>query len=252
MVCYFSNGVFCYNVRSQQWRNYLSNENDSTSLPYNKVISIYEDSRKRLWFMTLGEGFCRYNPETDNFTRYDMSKGFPSNTIYKMVEDKRGNLWITSNYGLVCFNPDTESKHVYTTANGLLSNQFNFQSGYIDKKGRIYLGSINGFIAFDPETFVENTFLPPVVITDFYLFNKRLSMDSPDSPLEKSITYADEIELDADQNSFSFQVAALSYQAPEMNGLECKLEGFDRDWYTVGRIPSSTIQTFLMEATHCV
>ena len=74
-----------------------------------------------------------------------------------MVEDKRGNLWITSNYGLVCFNPDTESKHVYTTANGLLSNQFNFQSGYIDKKGRIYLGSINGFIAFDPETFVENT-----------------------------------------------------------------------------------------------
>ena len=152
-----------------------------------------------------------------------------------MVEDKRGNLWITSNYGLVCFNPDTESKHVYTTANGLLSNQFNFQSGYIDKKGRIYLGSINGFIAFDPETFVENTFLPPVVITDFYLFNKRLSVDSPDSPLEKSITYADEIELDADQNSFSFQVAALSYQAPEMNGLECKLEGFDRDWYTVGR-----------------
>ena len=35
-----------------------SNENDSTSLPYTKVISIYEDSRKRLWFMTLGEGFC--------------------------------------------------------------------------------------------------------------------------------------------------------------------------------------------------
>ena len=156
----FSNGVFCYNVRSRQWRNYLSNENDSTSLPYNKVISIYEDSRKRLWFMTLGEGFCRYNPKTDNFTRYDMSKGFPSNTIYKMVEDKRGNLWITSNDGLVCFNPDTESKHVYTTANGLLSNQFNFQSGYIDKKGRIYLGSINGFIAFDPETFCGEHFSP--------------------------------------------------------------------------------------------
>lgn len=44
----FSNGVFCYNVRSRQWRNYLPNENDSTSLPYNKVISIYEDSKKRL------------------------------------------------------------------------------------------------------------------------------------------------------------------------------------------------------------
>ena len=231
----FSNGVFCYNVRSRQWKNYLPDAKKPSSLPYNKVISIYEDSKKRLWFMTLGEGFCRYNPKTDDFTRYDMSKGFPSNTIYKMIEDKRGNLWITGNNGLVCFNPDTDSKRVYTTANGLLSNQFNFQSGYCDKKGRIYLGSINGFIAFDPETFVENTFLPPVVITDFFLFNKRLSVGSPDSPLTKSITCAEEMELDADQNSFSFQVAALSYQAPEMNRLEYKLEGFDREWYTVGR-----------------
>lgn len=234
-IATFSNGVFCYDVRSRQWRNYLADEKDAASLPYNKVISIYEDSKKRLWFMTLGEGFCRYNPQTDSFIRYDMSQGFPSNTIYKMVEDKRGNLWITTNYGLVCFNPDTGTKHVYTTANGLLSNQFNFQSGYCDKKGRIYLGSINGFIAFDPETFVENTFLPPVAITDFYLFNKRLSAGSPDSPLKKSITYSDELVLEANQNSFSFSVAALSYQAPEMNRLEYTLEEFDREWYAVGR-----------------
>ena len=158
----FSNGVFAYNTQTQQWKSYLSNEKDSTSLSYNKVISICEDSKKRLWFMTMGKGFCRYNRETDNFTRYDTSKGLPNNTVYKMVEDKRGNLWITSNYGLTCFNPDSEAMHVYTTANGLLSNQFNFQSGYRDKRGRIYFGSINGFVIFDPDNFVENTFLPPV------------------------------------------------------------------------------------------
>ena len=231
----FSNGVFCYNTHTKQWKSYLSDEKDPTSLSYNKVISIYEDSKKRLWFMTMGKGFCRYNPETDDFTRYDTSNGLPNNTVYKMVEDKRGNLWITSNYGLVCFNPQTEAMHVYTRANGLLSNQFNFQSGYCDKKGRIYLGSINGFIIFDPETFVENTFLPPVVITDFYLFNKRLSVDTPGSPLQQSITYSDKIELAADQNSFAFQVAALSYQAPEMNLLMYKLEGFDNEWYVLGR-----------------
>ena len=95
--------------------------------------------------------------------------------------------------------------------------------------------SLIRFIVFDPETFVENTFLPPVVITDFYLFNKRLSVGSPASPLEKSITYSNQIELDANQNSFSLQVAALSYQAPEMNRLEYKLEGYDREWYAVGR-----------------
>ena len=55
------------------------------------------------------------------------------------------------------------------------------------------------------------------------------------SPLRQNITYADNIELDADQNSFAFQVAALSYQAPEMNRLMYKLEGFDQEWYMLGR-----------------
>lgn len=118
----FSNGIFCYNTHTKQWKSYLSDEKDPTSLAYNKVISIYEDSKKRLWFMTMGKGFCRYNPETDNFTRYDTSNGLPNNTVYKMVEDKRGNLWVTSNYGLVCFDPQTDAMHIYTRANGLLSN----------------------------------------------------------------------------------------------------------------------------------
>lgn len=69
----------------------------------------------------------------------------------------------------------------------------------------------------------------------FFLFNKRYSVGSQGSPLKQSITYADVLELDAEQNSFSFHVAALSYLAPEMNQLLYKLEGFDAEWYPVGR-----------------
>ncbi len=231
----YTKGVFHYDVRKRIWRNYLSDGHNPATLSCNKVVSIFEDSKKRLWFATLGEGFCRYNPESDNFTRYDASQGFPGNTVYKLVEDKQGNLWLTSNYGLICFNPDTGAKRTYTTSNGLLSNHFNFQSGYCDKEGNIYMGTLSGMIVFNPETFVENTFVPPVVITDFWLFNNRLLSDSLQSPLEKSITYSDRIELESDQNFFSLQVAALSYQAPEMNGLQYKLEGFDKGWNPIGK-----------------
>ena len=230
----YANGIFCYKQDKRQWKNYLSNGNDTTSLPSNRVISICEDSQKRLWFMTLGDGFCLYNPSTDNFTRYGMEDGFP-NTIYKMVEDKHGDLWLTSNNGLFRFNPDEGIKNVYTKANGLPSNQFNFQSGHRSADGHIYLGTINGLIAFDPDTFVPNDYLPPVAITDFYLFNKHLATKAADSssPLNENIVYSEKICLDADQNSFSLHAAALSYQAPEMNRLECMLEGFDPDWYPV-------------------
>lgn len=233
----YSNGVFRYDVSRKEWKNFVSQKNDNTSLPYDKVISVFEDSQKRLWFMTEGAGLCQFDPQTDTFVRYNTSKELSYNIVYKMLEDNRGNLWLTTNNGLVYLNPDLDHKRVYTTANGLLSNQFNYQSGYVDKKGHLYIGSINGFITFDPSTFVENTFIPPVVITDFFLFNKRLPIDQCGSPLKSSITCSQEVELEADQNSFSFHVAALSYQAPELNRLVYQLQGFDSEWYTVGLNP---------------
>lgn len=233
-VATFSNGVFCYDAGSDRWRHYVNAEGDPASLSYNKVISICEDSRRRLWLLTLGGGFCRYLPATDSFERYGMEDGFPGNTFYKMVDDERGNLWLTTNSGLVRFNPDTGRKRVYTTANGLLSNQFNFQSGFRDRQGRIYLGSIKGLITFRPETFRENDFVPPVVITGFYLWGKRQQAGVPGSPLRKDINETERIELKADQNSFALQVAALSYQAPELNRLEYRLEGDDGEWHAVG------------------
>jgi ligand-binding sensor domain-containing protein/signal transduction histidine kinase/DNA-binding response OmpR family regulator len=231
----YSNGVYRYDIGLHTWHNYVTIPGDTTSLPYNKVVSIFQDSRKRLWFTTQGGGFCRFLPETETFRRYDAANGFPGNSVFKLVEDERQNLWITTANGLVRFHPDSGEKRLYTTANGLLTNQFNYQSAYRDPAtGRIYLGGINGFIAFYPRTFVENTYIPPVVITDFFLFNKRLPVADATSPLRKSIILSDAIELSASQNSFTLHAAALSYQSPGMNRLLARLDGYDADWQPVG------------------
>lgn len=229
----YADGVYCYDPVKKQWNHYVYEEDNPHSLPYDKVLSIFEDSRKRIWFTTQGRGFCRFNPERSAFIRYDASDGFPSNVVHQIVEDDDRLLWLTTNKGLVRFNPDTNEKKVYTTANGLLSDQFNYRSGYKDRSGKIYLGCINGFVSFQPSTFVDNMFVPPVVITDFLLFNKTVKVNEKDSPLKESISFADRIELRADQNSFTFRIAALSYQSPQMNKLIYKLEGFDKEWYTV-------------------
>lgn len=229
----YADGVYCFDPKKKQWNHYVYEEDNPYSLPYDKVLSIFEDSRKRIWFTTQGRGFCRFSPERSAFIRYDASDGFPSNVVHQIVEDDDRLLWLTTNKGLVRFNPDTNEKKVYTTANGLLSDQFNYRSGYKDRSGKIYLGCINGFVSFQPSTFVDNMFVPPVVITDFLLFNKTVKVNEKDSPLKESISFADKIELRADQNSFTFRIAALSYQSPQMNKLIYKLEGFDKEWYTV-------------------
>ena len=236
----YANGAYCYNVSEKKWKNYLHDENNPKSLPYDKVLSIFEDSHRQIWLTTQGGGFCRFQPDTETFANYNLSAGLPNDVVYQIVEDKEGFLWLTTNNGLVCFQPTTGMMKVYTTSNGLLGDQFNYRSSFETEDGTIYLGSIDGFIAFNPKNFSENKFLPSIVITDFFLFGKEVYAGEPGSPLEKSITFSDQLVLQSNQNSFSFRVAALDFQAPKTSRIMYKLEGFDTDWLTVGESPIVT------------
>lgn len=236
----YANGAYCYDVSARRWKNYVFDAEDERSLPYDKVLSVFEDSYRQIWLTTQGGGFCLFHPDTETFTRYGLKDGLPNDVVYQIVEDDDRFLWLTTNNGLVHFDPKTMEMKVFSTANGLPTNQFNYRSGFKDEAGNIYLGSINGFVAFDPRTFAENRQVPAVAITDFLLFNKEVSVGETDSPLKSSITFSDKVVLTADQNSFSFRIAALSYQAPRMNKLMYKLEGFDEGWLTIGESPLVT------------
>ena len=236
----YANGAYCYDVSARRWKNYVFDAEDEKSLPYDKVLSVFEDSYRQIWLTTQGGGFCLFHPDTETFTRYGLKDGLPNDVVYQIVEDDDRFLWLTTNNGLVRFDPKTMEMKVFSTANGLPTNQFNYRSGFKDEAGNIYLGSINGFVAFDPRTFAENRQVPAVAITDFLLFNKEVPVGETYSPLKSSITFSDKVVLTADQNSFSFRIAALSYQAPRMNKLMYKLEGFDEGWLTIGESPLVT------------
>ena len=230
-----SNGVYKYNMRKNEWKNYSQNQKQN-SLPFNKVLSIFEDSNKQVWLTTEGAGFCKFIPDKDIFISYNTSNGLPSDVVFQIIEDQKDFFWITTNHGLAKFNPKTESvEKVYTVANGLLSNQFNYKSSYKLENEIIYFGSIDGLISFSPEKLSNNEYIPPVYITDFSIWNKKVLVGEKHSPLSKSIILTDSITLKHNQNSFSFQIASLSYQAPQMNQLLYKLDGVDKNWrnYTI-------------------
>jgi len=93
----------------------------------------------------------------------------------------------------------------------------------------MFFGASKGFYAFFPENIKDNPYVPPVVLTEFQLFNMPVSVGK-DSPLKKAINVANQIILRYDQQVFSFKFAALSYNSPKKNQYAFKLEGFDQDW----------------------
>ncbi|MEP7106485.1 MAG: two-component regulator propeller domain-containing protein [Ferruginibacter sp.] len=225
----YGNGVNYFNTNTGTGGNFRYGLANKNSLSSDRVNSMFEDSKGKLWFATEG-GLCRFNRESNDFKRFTTQNGFPSDFILSMVEDDNGNLWVSTSRGLVCFNPVTEHTNIYTRSNGILSDQFNFNSAYKDKTGKMYFGSVKGLISFHPDEFIKDTFTPPVYITGFQIYNKELTIAKEGSPLKKSITNTDQITLNHNQSTISIDFASLSYTAPEMSEYAYKMAGLDKDW----------------------
>ncbi len=138
---------------------------------------------------------------------------------------------MSTNKGLVEFNPHTETFRSYDVADGAQS-EFEEQAYYKSTAGEMFFGGFNGLTAFYPERITNNENIPPIVITNFLLFNKPVSIGA-DSHLQKAIWATDHITLSDQDYSFAFEFAALSYVAPEKNRHKYKLEGFDEEWNDV-------------------
>ncbi len=235
----YVNGVYCYDVNGHRWKNYLHNDPDEGSLSSNKVLSISE-AQGRVWVTTEGGGCSLFDNVTDKFTNYNTANGLPADVVYQIVEDCKGQLWLTTNVGLMKFQPETMQVKSYNTSNGLLSDQFNYQSSFCDDNGDIYLGCLDGFVRFNPESFVEERSRAGLAIFDFMLFNKEVYPYDEGSPLEKSITYSEDITLGSGQNSFSLRIGSLGFQGMKKDRLMYKLEGFDDEWIELGESPIVT------------
>lgn len=170
-----------------------------------------------------------------SFTTKPCSGGgnLPSDINYRIIEDDSGNLWISTNKGLICFTPATLETKAYTTTDGLLNNEFNYNAGFKTSDGTLYFGSFDGFIRFNPRTFHTDTRVPEIVITDLRIGERIVKAGEEGSPLTCNIDQTQHIALNARQNSFGFGFALLGFASPASNTILCRLEGYDTRWRKV-------------------
>lgn len=228
----YNAGVFRFDKHHNEWKHFMHSPEDPFSLCGNSVISLFEDADHTVWLGTEGGGLCSFNRSTGNFIPFDPDgKLLPNQVINAIQQDEFGNLWISTNAGLVQINTkNTKNKRVFTKADGLQSNQFNFRSSLKARDGKMYFGGINGFNAFYPKDFSENGFIPKVRISDFRIFSKQVRVGENGSPLFEPVYVQKDITLRHDMNTFSFTFVSLSYQAPEKNQYAFFMEGVDKGW----------------------
>lgn len=231
IACY-GQGVYKYDPDTDEWSNYLHDNNNNKSLCFNKIVDIFLDEKQRLWFSSEGGGLCKYNFETNDFTTIDQTKGLPNNMVYGVLDDKYGNIWVSTNKGISRINLTSQNIKNYTSEDGLQSNQFNYRSSYKASDGKFYFGGINGFNAFYPDQLTDNEYIPPVLITGF----KLLDAENPfkkDSLLNAMLNTEKQITLRHNQASFRIDFVSLSFRAQGKNQYAFQLENLDNKWIPV-------------------
>jgi signal transduction histidine kinase/ligand-binding sensor domain-containing protein/DNA-binding response OmpR family regulator len=199
-----------------------------------ETVEIFEDSAGRIWVTTTGIGLYRIDKKTGSTKKYGTENGFPTNRPLFIQEDDHGNLWISSDVGLIHFQPDGETWQVYDEADGLPTPVFAYGTCK-RKNGEMFFPMWgNNFIRFHPDSIRNDTFWTVTAITSFKLFNKKVEPGGENSPLQSSIWTTDHMVLNYDQNVFTLEYAAFHYAAPGKNRFAYFMEGLDEEWNQVG------------------
>ncbi len=210
---------------------------DPKSISGNIIISIFEDSQNRIWFGTYKNGLNQYHYDSNSFSKVTEKDGLPGNNIFGILEDNQ-QLWLSTNNGICSFDPKSGTVKSYNTKDGIAGNEFSIGAYCKTSTGQLIFGGSHGLTCFNPGGFTASSYVPPVVFTDFRLFNKSV-IPGPDKVLENPISITDTIVLNHAQNIFTIEFSAINYVLPEKNKYAYRLAGLEDEWNYV-TVPSAT------------
>lgn len=228
-------GIVVYNPGSGQWTTYTQN---NSQLPGDKIQVLLHDSRGNMWVGTYGEGLSLFDEKQRQFINFSEKDGLQNATVYHIIEDLNGLLWLSTNTGISSFDMAEKRFRNYTHHNGIQNNNFVHTSGIRLSGGELMFGGLDGFNYFNPDQLAVNRNVPAVLLTDLKVSNKTV-VPGDDAPIKAHISVAEEIRLEYKQN-FTLGFVALNYTIPKQNRYAYMLEGFDKDWNYTGTVNTAS------------
>jgi signal transduction histidine kinase len=186
-----------------------------------------------LWLGTYDTGLFRY--ANGKFTNYTTRQGLLDNGAFQIIEDRRGNLWLSCNVGIYRVarqeleavaegRARSVTSVTYSKRDGMLSAECNGGSqpaGVRACDGRLWLPTQKGVAVIDPESIAPNVRRPPVVIGHVLVDQQPAGRSGA-------------IEIRPGQSDLEIHYAALTFLRPELARFKYRLEGLDSDWVDAG------------------
>lgn len=220
---------------------YQTEPANRNSLRNNFVASLLNDpgNPDLLWIGTKGGGLNRFNWKTGAFTHLTTAEGLPDNVIYAVLSGGDGRLWLSSNKGLIRYDPKTGDIKSFRKGDGLQDDEFNTLAYGKSADGRLWFGGVKGMNVFDPKAITDNPNKPSVFITGLKINDLQVEAGDETGVLTQAAEFTESITLPFAMNSLTLEFAALEFTAPTKNRYRYWLEGFEEENAHEGYEPSA-------------
>jgi signal transduction histidine kinase/ligand-binding sensor domain-containing protein len=225
---HFANGRF---------RAYTKND----GLSSNVIAAIVGEPDGTLWIGTDGGGLNRLQDGgggkrlEQNFAAFTAQSGMIDDSIFQILDDRRGNLWMSSNRGIARVAKSELDAFVkgkltqltpqyFGVAQGMRSRECNggFQpAGWRLNDGRLAFPTMKGVAIVNPAHLLINQVAPRVLLQQIIVDKHEISSHSLFS-------------APPGKGRLEFQYTAPSFIEPEKIRFKYMLEGFDKDWTDAG------------------
>ncbi len=225
--------LILFDPATQRIEKIKPNASDLRALASSAITGMLTDYQGRLWVATFGTGINVLEKRDANgkpiFRRIGTAEGLPHANVNKLLLDKKGRIWASTDDGLAMIEPTTFKVHKYQHADGVNLSSYWARSGAVTPQGELLFGGVGGITVVRPDFLEDWQFQPPVVLTDVRVGGKVL-LANRFNQVDKSASPPAPIVITPNANSLAVEFAALDYSAPEYNRYSYQLQGYESDW----------------------
>ncbi len=214
----YGGGLYKFDKKSYRLESVLSTPKNIISL---KAVD------DKLWIGTWGKGLFRMDKDSDKLTQIESSDLQSHETVVSIVSGANQSIWIATKKG------------VFNIQSNLAINRLDQLNGeyHINASAsndQIFFGNTKGAVSFNESILESETNEIETQLLDVKLFNE--------SVLNRSELWSSEgLALSHDQNTLTFEYAALLYPTSSKLEYQIKLAPTNKEWIDVGQQRSTTI-----------
>lgn len=218
-------GVAKFNIRNKQYEFVQMKNEESSAI--GDVLSVYK-SKNSTYYIGASSGLTRMRFPEDGqaiMRQFDRRNGMINDMIHGILEDSDGCIWLSTNKGLIKYNPHNDFFHNYSSSDLKVTE---FSDDAYQKclyTGRLFFGGIDGLTWVEPKDYNMRANYKP----DVYFFDLNISGES--HALTDYLNPKDGyLELPTGTNMFTVSFVALDYINGENYEYSYILDNYNTEW----------------------